>query len=239
MRLESDRVLVVSLPGPRKLSVEPDGRKGPLLLFANPPEVDPPKPEAPGVIYFGPGIHRPGRIEVASHQTLYLAAGAIVKGGVWAQGENILPAGPRKPRPVHARDHPRNLDILHFTMTPFLFEPGEQMRLEDVTVENVRLHGDGQAELIRLRPVVNQYMRNQVPGHVRNIRFRNVSLTGKPGTHRVHLSGADAAHAVRDVTFENVVVLGESLTAGSARLQIGEHVEGAQFTDGAGSGTQP
>ncbi|MCZ7637313.1 MAG: glycosyl hydrolase family 28 protein [Verrucomicrobia bacterium] len=93
MRLESDRVLVVSLPGPRKLSVEPDGRKGPLLLFANPPEVDPPKPETPGVIYFGPGIHRPGRIEVSSHQTLYLAAGAVVKGGVWAQGENIRITG--------------------------------------------------------------------------------------------------------------------------------------------------
>ena len=339
MRLESDRVLVVSLPGPRKLSVEPDGRKGPLLLFANPPEVDPPKPETPGVIYFGPGIHRPGRIEVASHQTLYLAAGAIVKGGVWAQGENIRITGygildgsgyewrkgptphvisirgtnvdvsgltirgashwtivPRDSRHVtirgvklcgsrvqnddginpcnsqdvritdcfirsdddcvalkglefsapnsnveritvedsilwcdrarifllgHESRAPfmrgitlRNLDILHFTMTPFLFEPGEEMRLEDVTVENVRLHGAGQAELIRLRPVVNQYMRNQVPGHVRNIRFRNVNLTGTPGRYRVHLSGADATHAVRDVTFENVVVLGEPLTAG-------------------------
>ncbi|MCZ7637314.1 MAG: hypothetical protein M5U12_15540 [Verrucomicrobia bacterium] len=108
------------------------------------------------------------------------------------------------------------------------------MRLEDVTVENVRLHGAGQAELIRLRPVVNQYMRNQVPGHVQNIRFRNVSLTGKPGTYRVHLSGADAAHAVRDVTFENFVILGEPLVASSARLQLGEHVEGVQFVDAAG-----
>lgn len=359
MRLESDRVLVVSLPGPRKLSVEPDGRKGPLLLFANPPEVDPPKPETPGVIYFGPGIHRPGRIEVSSHQTLYLAAGAVVKGGVWAQGENIRITGygildgadfewrkgptphvisirgtnvevsgltirgashwtivPRDSRHVTVRGvklcgsrvqnddgiNPcnsqdvlitdcfirsdddcvalkglefgapnsnveritvedsilwcdrarifllghesrapfmrgitlRNLDIVHFTMTPFLFEPGEEMRLEDVTVENVRLHGAGQAELIRLRPVVNQYMRNQVPGHVQNIRFRNVSLTGKPGTYRVHLSGADAAHAVRDVTFENFVILGEPLVASSARLQLGEHVEGVQFVDAAG-----
>ena len=58
----------------------------------------------------------------------------------------------------------RNLDIIHFTMTPFLFEPGEDMRLEDVTVENVRLHGEGQRELIRLKPVVNQYMRKQGAG---------------------------------------------------------------------------
>ena len=29
----------------------------------------------------------------------------------------------------------RNLDILHFNMTPFLFEPGEEMSIEDVIVE--------------------------------------------------------------------------------------------------------
>ena len=40
-------------------------------------------------------------------------------------------------------------------MTAFLFEPGEEMRLEDVTVENVRIHGEGQNELVRLMPVVN------------------------------------------------------------------------------------
>jgi hypothetical protein len=33
------------------------------------------------------------------------------------------------------------------------------MRLENITVENVRIHGEGQREFIRLRPVVNQYMR--------------------------------------------------------------------------------
>jgi hypothetical protein len=133
----------------------------------------------------------------------------------------------------------RNLDIIHFTMTPFLFEPGEEMRLEDVTVENVRLHGEGQAELARLKPVVNQHMRNQVPGHVRNIRFRNVILTGKAGAYRVQLSGADADHAVREVNVENVEILGERLAAGSDRLQAGEHVEGVQFLGTAGNAAKP
>ena len=49
----------------------------------------------------------------------------------------------------------RNLDILHFSMTPFLLEPGEDMPLEDVRVEDVRVYGEGQGELIRLKPVVN------------------------------------------------------------------------------------
>jgi len=88
-RLENDHTLVLSLSGPRKVSIEPDGKKGPLLLFANPLEESPPKPGDPGVIYFGPGVHQAGKIVVTNNQTLYLAGGAVVKGGVLAQGENI------------------------------------------------------------------------------------------------------------------------------------------------------
>jgi hypothetical protein len=126
----------------------------------------------------------------------------------------------------------RNLDIIHFTMTPFLFEPGEDMRLEDITVENVRLHGEGQRELIRLKPVVNQYMRKQVPGFVHNVRFKNVSVDGAPGDYLVQLEGADVEHNVRDVTFENVTINGRPLAAGQDRLRIGRHVEGVRFESG-------
>jgi hypothetical protein len=89
MRLDGDNTLVVSLPGPRKLSIEPDGRKGPLLLFANPLEVNPPKASDPSVVHFGSGLHKPGRIDVTNGQTLYLAGGAVVKGAVVANGSNI------------------------------------------------------------------------------------------------------------------------------------------------------
>ncbi|MBN2506592.1 MAG: hypothetical protein JXQ71_07850 [Verrucomicrobia bacterium] len=344
-RCEADGTLVLSFPGPRKVSVEPDGRKGPLLLFANPPEDDPPRRGAAGVVYYGPGIHAVGRIVVTNRQTLYLAGGAVVKGGVLAQGDHIRIAGrgildssdyewrrgptphvisirgahvdvsgitirgashwtvvPRDSRhvtlrgiklcgsrvqnddginPCNSQDvritdcfirsdddcvalkgleqtgpNPnvervtvehctlwcdrarifllghesrapfmrqitlRDLDIIHFTMTPFLFEPGEEMRLEEVTVDNVRLHGEGQAELIRLRPVVNQYMRTRVPGHIRHVQFRNLTLTGSPGPYQIQLQDADANHAVREVRFENVVIAGEKLAPGSQRLKV-------------------
>jgi hypothetical protein len=353
---EDDHTLVLTLDGPRKFSIEPEGRKGPLLLFANPLEENPPQPNAPNVIYFGPGVHQANKITVTSNQTLYLAGGAVVKGGVLAQGENIRIAGrgildgsdwewrkgptpqvisiqgenievsgitirgashwtvvPRNSRHVTVRGiklcgsrvqnddgiNPcnsqnvlitdcfirsdddcvalkgldfsaadsnveritvensvlwcdrarifllghesraafmrqitlRNLDIIHFTMTPFLFEPGEDMRLEDITVENVRLHGEGQREFIRLKPVVNQYMRKQVPGFVRNVRFRNVTVDGAPGEYLVQLEGADAEHNVRDVTFENVRVNGQPLADGQSRLRIGKHVEGVRFAN--------
>ena len=355
LTVEDDHTLVLTLDRPRKFSVEPEGRKGPLLLFANSLEKNPPRPDSPDVIYFGPGIHRADKITVGSNQTLYLAGGAVVKGGVLAQGDNIRIAGrgildgsdwewrkgptpnvvaiqgthieingitirgashwtvvPRNSRHVTVRGiklcgarvqnddgvNPcnsqdvlitdcfirsdddcvalkgldfsaadsnveritvensvlwcdrarifllghesraawmrqitlRNLDIIHFTMTPFLFEPGEDMRLEEVTVENVRLYGEGQREFIRLRPVVNQYMRKQVPGFVRNVRFRNVSVEGAAGEYLVQLEGADAEHNVRDVTFENVTINGQPLAAGQNRLRIGQHVDGVHFT---------
>jgi hypothetical protein len=355
MRFHGENTLVVSLPGPRKLSVEPDGKNGPLLLFANPIEDQKPSSSSSNVIYFGRGIHQAGRITVTNGQTLYLAGGAVVKGGVMVEGENIRIAGrgildasdyewrkgptpcvvnirgtnidvsgitirgashwtivPRDSRNVTVRGvklcgsrvqnddgiNPcnsqdvlisdcfirsdddcialkgleftaansnveritvencilwcdrarifllghesrakfmrsivlRNLDIIHFSMTPFLFEPGEEMRLENVVVEDVRLHGEGQNELIRLRPVVNQYMRNKVPGHVRDIHFRDVSVEGRPGRYAVQLIGADDQHTVSDVSFVRCSVNGSLLTTNSTNIQIGNHVSDVSFS---------
>lgn len=349
-----DHTLVLSLDGPKKISIEPEGKKGPLLLFANPIETGAPGPNDPGVVYFGPGTHKPGAIEIGDNQTLYLAGGSVVKGAVIARGSNIRIRGrgildgsdyewrkgphgvtigiygsnvtlcgitirgsshwtivPRGSRNVTIRNvklcnsrvqnddgiNPcnsqdvlitdcfirsdddcvalkglafegensnveritvensilwcdrarifllghesraewmrgvtlRNLDIIHFTMTPFLFEPGEDMRLEDVVIDDVRIHGEGQNELIRLRPVVNQYMRKKTPGVIRNIQFKNITLEGSPGAYRIQLVGADAEHDVREVAFENVSILGQPLSAGSANLSLGEHVEGVRF----------
>jgi hypothetical protein len=103
------------------------------------------------------------------------------------------------------------------------------MRLEGITIEDVRIHGEGQRELIRLRPVVNQYMRKQTPGTIANIRFKRVTLTGKPGEYLVQLSGADEQHTVNNVAFEKVSILGQPLTAKSENMKIGPHVEEVEF----------
>jgi hypothetical protein len=118
----------------------------------------------------------------------------------------------------------RNLDIIHYSMTPFLFEPGEEMRLQEVTVENIRIHGEGQDSLARLKPVVNQYMRTKVPGYISDIHFRNVVLDGIPGPYRIQLSGADEQHDVRKVSLDNIEIAGEKLADGSKRLEVGPHV---------------
>lgn len=89
---------------PFRISVERNGRIKPLLLFGNPIETDVPRPGAPNVVYFPPGVHRPGKINLTDNQTLYLAGGAVVKGCVHAKGKNItirgrgLLAGEESPR---------------------------------------------------------------------------------------------------------------------------------------------
>jgi hypothetical protein len=356
MKIDDDNTLTLTLGSPRKISVEPEGKKGPLLLFANPLERNAPKPESPGVVYFKPGIHTAGKISVGDNQTVYLAGGAVVKGAIVAQGSNIRILGrgildgsdyewrkgpygvtigitgtnvevngitirgsshwtivPRGSRQVVVRnvklcgsrvqnddginpcnsqdvlitdcfirsdddcvamkgldlktpnnnvenivvenstlwcDRARifllghesraafmrnirlnNLEIIHYTMTPFLLEPGEEMRIEDVLIENVRLHGEGQGEIARLKPVVNQYMQNKVPGHVRGVHFKNIEVYGSPGTYAMQIEGADAQHQVRDVFFENVKVLGQKLKSDSPNLKVGPHVEGVKFVE--------
>ena len=353
--LENDHTLTLTLDRPRKLSIEPAGKNGPLLLFANPLETLVPKKDDPNVKFFGPGVHKPGKITLGSKQTLYLAGGAVVKAEVLATGSKIricgrgildgsdwawrtgpvgnliairnstdveirgitlrgashwtiVPRGCRKVtirnvklcnsrvqnddgiNPCNSQDvlitdcfirsdddcvalkgldlrgannnvenitvekcvlwcdrarvfllgHEsragfmrnvtlRDLDIVHFSMTAFLLEPGEDMRLENVTIENVRIHGEGQRELARLRPVVNQYMRKKTPGFIRDVRFKDVHVHGKAGGYLVQLAGADAEHNVRDVTFDNVSVGDQKLTLGSSRLRTGKHVEKVRF----------
>jgi hypothetical protein len=123
----------------------------------------------------------------------------------------------------------RNLDIVHFSMTAFLLEPGEDMKLENIRIENIRVHGEGQQSFARLKPVVNQYMRKKVPGFIKNVRFENVRITGTQGDYLVQLDGADAEHDVSDVTFRHVQILDAPLTRESAQVRIGQHVKAVEF----------
>ncbi len=72
------------LDRPRKISVEFDGDiTHPMLVFADPLEMEAPSPNAPGVIYFGPGLHDlDDSLSVDSDTTVYLAGGAYVKGRI-------------------------------------------------------------------------------------------------------------------------------------------------------------
>ena len=55
-------------------------------LFPYAADRDIPSPGAPGVRFFGPGLHAPGLIDLRDGETLYLAPGAWVKGNVRSIG---------------------------------------------------------------------------------------------------------------------------------------------------------
>lgn len=92
----SGRQVRFTLARPGQFTVEFDGPHRTLHLFANPPEAPAPSPESPGVRYFGPGVHHPGKIALRSGETLYLAGGAVVHTAVEAReatGVRILGRG--------------------------------------------------------------------------------------------------------------------------------------------------
>ena len=140
LKVEDDHTVELALDGPHKVSIEPDGKRGPLLLFANPIEQSIPKAGDRGVLFFGPGVHRPGRIDVASGQTVYLAGGAVVRivghhvqGITLAKGDTATVHGDRhdsrRGGEVALEKEPRRrengtLPFGHAT-SPDAFRPGE------------------------------------------------------------------------------------------------------------------
>ncbi len=81
-RCENGEITLL-IPSPGGYSLEPDGYHGALHIFADPIK-DYGDMSGKRVIYFGPGVHRPGLILLQSYQTLYIDAGAVVYGHVVA-----------------------------------------------------------------------------------------------------------------------------------------------------------
>ena len=99
-RAEAGKVLVdIARPGQYCVlaTAEGEARYGfyhPLFIFADPPETDTPTAGAPGVHYFGPGVHDIGfQYRVKAGETVYLAGGALVKGSLYCEGADVKVLG--------------------------------------------------------------------------------------------------------------------------------------------------
>ena len=95
----NNKTMTFSLSSPANISIEPDSGSivdaPPLLLFANPLEVNPPTSGGAGIMFYGPGIHilPSGGLAVPSNTTLYIAGGAILQGRLVPSGSNITIRG--------------------------------------------------------------------------------------------------------------------------------------------------
>jgi len=123
----------------------------------------------------------------------------------------------------------QDIDVIHYGHHAFVLEPGEEMKMQNVLFKNIRVHGNGQDDLIRLRPAVNHWMVKQVPGYASDITFENISVSGIAGKYRIWLAGADEKHNVSGVTLSGISVLGNRIMRGSQYLQIDNYVYGVSI----------
>ncbi len=85
--------LTFTLDGPQKLYIEINDLPH-LAFIANPLETEIPESGKEGVLYFAPGIHDVGNLELKSNQHIYLAGGAVVNANVRGNGlENVKISG--------------------------------------------------------------------------------------------------------------------------------------------------
>lgn len=372
---------------PTHLSIEPQSRKGPLLLFANPIEKEKPLPGAPGVKYFGPGVHEAGVIHLSDNETLYIAGGAVVKGGISASGDNIRIMGrgildgfdwPRKyngpddsfvrltdcnnvliegiivkdgwawnvnvcgssnirmdnlkivasrcenddgidicnsrhvtidnsfvrteddciaPKGFGYRNSQeasdievtrtalwsdkahiwrigcecraktmrnmlfKDIDVIHYSdnwwvpgelpehieakevwdpLPEFMYDlptcisiqPGEDMLMENIRFEDIRINHEGQKWFMEVFPKVTLWAERHVPGILRNCVFKDIQLIGEGNGVQggIRICGLDEAHDVRDIVFDNVVRHGERLSRGSPGLLMVGHIKDVRFS---------
>ncbi|MGM9790722.1 MAG: glycosyl hydrolase family 28 protein [Candidatus Cryptobacteroides sp.] len=91
-----DNTVEIIIPSADKgnVSVEFDGdRYHNLFIYASEPDSQKPDASDPDVLYYGPGIHQPGTINLEAGQTLYIDYGAKVYANVVTTGSNITIAG--------------------------------------------------------------------------------------------------------------------------------------------------
>lgn len=90
----------------RKVAVifNDDWSTHPLLVFGDPVEVNPPASADGNTVFFGPGVHAPGKIRLKSGQTLYLAGGAYVMG--WVEENDLTDVTVRGRGIISAENRP-------------------------------------------------------------------------------------------------------------------------------------
>lgn len=184
------RVIRFRMEKPGYVTVEPHGRQKALHIFADPVR----RYEAGGadenVIYFGPGVHEAGNIELHSNQTLFIDAGAVVYGCVRAMAAEkirILGRG--------ILDNSRNREKI-------LFEASEEGN--SAAVSNAeRLHTiqleyctDIEIDGITIR---DSLVYNIRPVGCRKLTIRNVKIIG---CWRYNSDGIDM-HNCENVLIEN------------------------------------
>lgn len=228
-----NNVILFTLDKPQYLSVEFDGdRVHNLHLFANPMETEKYTEADKGVMYFGPGTHRPSdlpnnQLRIPSNTIVYLAPGAVVKAKLLvdkAENVRILGRGilDHPIRGIEVTDS-KNIEIDGITV----INPDHYTVMgggsEEITIKNLKSFScrgwsDG-IDMMCCRDVLidNVFMRNSDDciaiynhrwnwwGGTRNITVQN-SILWADIAHPINMGGHGNPDSKDGEVLENVVV---------------------------------
>lgn len=226
------RELSFTLSIPGQYSLEIDGTKGALQLFANPPAAYHIDETDENTLYFGPGIHHPGTINLQSGQTVYLHENAVVYGQIHAiDAENIRILGrgildhswidaaeipkndndkdvdPFRPSPVYLR-YCKNVTIEGITVRDPAFLAVRPIACTNVDIDNIKIIGCWRYNSDGIDFI------NSLHCRARNCYVRSfddsLNLKGFYFLHQGEMFHNGQCHAVMDdVIYENCVVWNE------------------------------
>lgn len=118
---------------------------------------------------------------------------------------------------------------------------GDNNLIRNVRFENIRIEDFRQGQLVNLRIFYNEKYCTAPGRGIENILFKDITYTGQNAELSI-IAGYDAQRKVKNIRFENLIINGELIyddmpgkpkwykTADMARMFIGEHVEGVQFS---------
>lgn len=227
-----------SLDKPQKLSVEVNGNKlNNLHVIANAILKDPPSPNDKNVMYFGPGVHKPGDIPgdvfvIPSNTTVYIDGGALIQGKLLCNkvenvkiiGRGIIDQGVRGVEITHSRNITvEGIKIINPRHYSIYLGGSQNVTIKDVTAFSLGSWTDG-IDMMSCSDVTidDVFLRTSDDciavyahrwnffGNTTNVRVSNAILwadIAHPINIGVHGNVAAEGDTIRDLSFKNIDIL--------------------------------
>lgn len=228
----------IRLDKPQKLSVEVNGNKlNNLHVIANAILKDPPSPNDKNVMYFGPGVHKPGDIPgdvfvIPSNTTVYIDGGALIQGKLLCNkvenvkiiGRGIIDQGVRGVEITHSRNITvEGIKIINPRHYSIYLGGSQNVTIKDVTAFSLGSWTDG-IDMMSCSDVTidDVFLRTSDDciaiyahrwnffGNTTNVRVSNAILwadIAHPINIGVHGNVAAEGDTIRNLSFKNIDIL--------------------------------
>lgn len=129
-----------------------------------------------------------------------------------------------------------NIDIIHSpTGYPLMgIHHGDRAKIRNITFKNIRIEDTPGAQLFDIRITNSVWNKDKDMGDIDGVTIQNISYIGKPGMDfslsKSRLQGYDKDHSIRNVTIDNIQLLGKTATSlDNTGINVMDFVEGVNF----------